>query len=395
MFRDGNGQAVVPIDAARRIGESASVPTFALAETWMGTGLLGGVAARYDDSGRAAADLALKILEGRISGTREARPLKALCVVDWRQLRRWDIDEGRVPAGCEIRYREQSFWALYWHWVLAGTVLIALQAALIATLLIQRRRRMLAEQAVQKQRFELAHASRLAIAAELTGSIAHEINQPLGAILSNSDAADLMLESGANQRDKMREILADIRRDGMRASEVVRRLRSLLGNQGVERRPFDLNAAVREVGALLGTDAQRRKIALDIRPARAPITIVADRTQIQQVLINLILNAMDASADEPQDRRIVAVTVERTGDKVDIAVRDRGQGIAPEHLDKLFDSFFTTKPKGMGLGLSISRTIVEAHGGRIRAEGSRRVGAAFHVELPVHGHAEAQSAVPA
>jgi len=320
--------------------------------------------------------------------------MRAVCVVDWRQLRRWDINEDRVPAGCEIRYREPSFWALYWRWVLGGAVLIALQAALIATLLIQRRRRMLAEQAVQKQRFELAHASRLAIAAELTGSIAHEINQPLGAILSNSDAADLMLESGADRRDKLREILADIRRDGMRASEVVRRLRSLLGNHGVERKPFDLGTAVREVEALLRTDAQRRKIALEVRPAREPITIVADRTQIQQVLINLILNAMDASAEEPQDRRSVAVTVERTGDKVDIAVRDHGHGIAPEHLDKLFESFFTTKPRGMGLGLSISRTIVEAHGGRIRAEGGRQEGAAFHVELPVQGDARTASPVP-
>jgi C4-dicarboxylate-specific signal transduction histidine kinase len=332
--------------------------------------------------GRAAAEMTLKILEGRSPGARVTGISRPHCVVDWRQLRRWGIDESRVPAGCEIRYREQSFWALYWQWLLAGAAFMVLQSALIIALFTQLQRRQRAEESVQKQRFELARASRLAIAAELTGSIAHEINQPLGAILSNSDAADLMLESGVDRREKLREILADIRRDSLRASEVIRRLRALLGNHGVDHKPFELNDALREVESLLAAEARQRTVALDVRPAKTDVTIVGDRIQIQQVLTNLILNAMDAMADVPADRRTVRVSIEATEHGVDITVRDNGHGIAPEHLPRLFDSFFTTKPGGMGLGLSISRTLVEAHGGRLRVESGMGEGAIFHVELP-------------
>ena len=184
---------------------------------------------------------------------------------------------------------------------------------------------------------------------ELTGSIAHEINQPLGAILSNADAADLILESGTDRRDELREILADIRRDDLRASEVIHRLRALLAKHEVERQPFELN----EVVERSGTHAARRSASdaastLEIRPAPMTATMVGDRIQIQQVLINLVLNAMDAVADVPEDRRTVVVSIESGASGAVIAVRDRGHGIAPEHLPKLFESFFSTKRTGHG-----------------------------------------------
>ena len=230
------------------------------------------------------------------------------------------------------------------------------------------------ELAVQQQRLELAHASRLAVAGELTGAIAHEINQPLGAILSNADAADLLLASGADRRDELRAILADIRQDNLRASEVIRRLRALLAKQPVDWHPFDLNDAVRELEPVLRAEARRRGVALDLRLAATATILVGDRVQIQQVLLNLALNAMDAANGLPEARRAVAVSVERDADRLTLVVRDQGQGIAPEHLPQLFDSFFSTKPRGMGLGLSITRTLVEAHGGRIWAESGPRRG---------------------
>ncbi len=245
------------------------------------------------------------------------------------------------------------------------------------------------EQAVHQQRCELAHASRLAVAGELTGAIAHEINQPLGAILSNADAADLLLASGADRRDELRAILADIRHDNLRASEVIRRLRALLAKQPVDWHPFALNDAVRELEPVLRAEARRRGVALDLRLAATATTLCGDRVQIQQVLINLVLNAIDAANGLPEARRTVAVSVERDADQLALVVRDQGQGIASEHLPRLFDSFFSTKPQGMGLGLSITRTLVEAHGGRIRVESGAgsESGAVFRVEWPAAGDA--------
>ena len=225
------------------------------------------------------------------------------------------------------------------------------------------------------------------MAGELTASIAHEINQPLGAMLSNADAAEMILEAGGDRRDELRAILADIRRDNLRASEVIRRLRALLDKHEVERQPVDVNDAVREVEALLASEARRRRVTLDIRSGAGAATIVADRVQIHQVLLNLLLNAMDAVADMPDDRRVVEVSVRQTAERVHVTVSDRGPGIAAEHLPQLFDSFFTTKRTGMGLGLPIARSLVEAHGGRIWAENGREQGALFHVELPVAGSA--------
>jgi len=163
---------------------------------------------------------------------------------------------------------------------------------------------------------------------------------------------------------------------------VIQRLRALLAKHEIERQPFDLNAAVSDVATLLSVEARRRRMTLDIRSAPSSATIVGDRIQIQQVLINLLFNAMDAMADLPDDRRAVVVSVETVAGGIAMAVHDRGHGIAPEHLPRLFESFFTTKHQGMGLGLSIARTIVEAHGGRIRAENAPDQGAVFYVMLP-------------
>ena len=306
--------------------------------------------------------------------------------VDWRQVLRWDIDPSKIPDDAILSFKPPTLLEQYAAEAFAVTVVLLLQAGLIAGLLFERRRRRRMEQAVHQQRCELAHASRLAVAGELTGAIAHEINQPLGAILSNADAADLLLASGADRRDELRAILADIRKDNLRASEVIRRLRALLAKQPVDWHPFDLNDAARELEPVLRAEARRRGVGFELRLAQSATVLVGDRVQIQQVLINLALNAMDAADGLPEARRTVAVSVEHNADQLALVVQDQGQGIAPEHLPLLFDSFFSTKPWGMGLGLSITRTLVEAHGGRIWAESGAGfgsgTGAVFRVEWP-------------
>lgn len=282
----------------------------------------------------------------------------------------------------QMAFRSPTFWEAHRTAGLIGGTVILLQAGLIAALVLEHRRRRRAEVALVQRGSELAHASRLAIAGELAASIAHEINQPLAAILANAEAAELLLLSGRQEPCDLGHILADIRRDDLRASDVIARLRTLLAKQAIARQPFELNAAVGDGCEMLNAEARRRAMTLVIRPSAAPARVIGDPIQIQQVLINLLLNAMDAVGDLPEGRRKIVVSIAVHEALAQITVSDRGHGIEPEHLPKLFDSFFSTKQRGMGLGLSITRSIVEAHGGRIWAVSTPGKATAFHLELP-------------
>ncbi len=381
-FQDGAGQLFNPHDSAALMAAASTAPMYGPVDTFIGLGVVGGRMPSFEGMGRQAAQIINAILSGAAPASLHLpQKTPTALEVDWRQVERWGIDEKQIPADAVIFFREPTLWEAYRNVVLAMVAVIVVLTALVVSLLVERRRRQGAELVVQGQRTELAHAARLAIAGELTASIAHEINQPLGAILTNADAADLLLQSGVDRRDELRHILADIRRDDLRASDVIRRLRTLLANHEFERASFDLNGALSEVETLLLAEARRRQVTIDFRPASQAALVVGDAIQIQQVLINLVLNAMDAIADVAIDRRVVAVWIKRTANGIAVAVHDHGHGIAPEHLPKLFDSFFSTKHRGMGLGLSIARTIVETHGGRIWAENGQDDGATFHVEF--------------
>ena len=384
QFRDRDGRPYDPFEVLRAVVKTSGAPVYGAAETYIGLGAVAGSVASYESRGRLIGEQVRRALAGGPpdpSRTVLAAPNR--CVADARALGRWSLDERLLPSGCEMRFADVPIWRRYWWQIALTLAIIVAQGALIMALFHQRRRRRLAERAELGQRFALAHAARLAVAGELTGAIAHEINQPLGAILSNADAADFMLDSGEDRRDELRRILADIRRDDVRASEVIQRLRDLLGKHDVERTEFDLNEIVSDLESIMRAEARRRGVVLEIRLAPEILAIMGDRVQIQQVLINLVLNAMDAVADESEARRTVVVSVAKGGSGAVLAVRDRGRGIAPEHRAKIFESFFSTKRNGMGLGLSITRTIVEAHGGRIRAESDPDGDTVFQVELPL------------
>jgi two-component system sensor kinase FixL len=230
----------------------------------------------------------------------------------------------------------------------------------------------------------LAHAARLSLLGELTASIAHEINQPLGAILANADAADMLLESGDGRREEVRSILADIRREDLRASEVIRHVRSLVRRREIDRQPLDLNAVASDVLKLTGPDADRRGVVVATEFDRSLPAVRGDRVWIEQVLLNLVINGMDAMGDSPDGGRRLRVRTLRNGTgTVEVWVTDTGHGIPLDLLPRLFDSFVTTRENGMGLGLSISRSIIEAHGGTIRAENNLGGGATFRLMLPV------------
>jgi signal transduction histidine kinase len=394
-FEDGEGRKILPRDSAQAMVAASTAPVYVPFHTFMGTGTVGGRMASFETMGELAGRTVNELLGGASpTSLRLPAVMPSPFHLDWRQARRWGIDVSSIPDDTVVLFKEPTFLEAYRLEATLGAAVLLIQSGLIGWLLFERRRRRLAESVEHDLRSDLAHASRLTIAGELTGSIAHEINQPLGAILSNADAADLILESGSDRRDELRAILSEIRRDDLRANEVIRRLRALLIKHEAEHRPFALDEGMREAEALLRPEARRRQVTLDFRTPAAPVTIVGDRVQTQQVLINLVLNAMDAIADEPEGRRAVVVSVERTGGGVELAVRDRGHGIAPEHLPKLFEPFFSTKRQGMGLGLSIARTLVESHGGRIWAENAADRGAVFHVELPTTDRTDFPPAQP-
>jgi signal transduction histidine kinase len=383
QFRDRAGRPYVPREVLRAISDRSAAPVYsATAETYVGFGMVAGNVEMGLDKGRLIGDQVRAALAGEPSDpSRVLLKAPIRCVADARLLKHWSLDERRLPPGCEIRFADRASWREYFWQALAALMVIAGQAILIAALLVQRRRRRVAEQSLQRHLIESTHTSRLATAGELTASIAHELNQPLAAILSNAETGEFLLQSDDDQRDMLRHILADIRRDNLRASAVIRRLRDLLAKHEIEHKPLDLNATVTEVGALLRVEAERRRMRIEIRQEAVP-NIVGDRIQIQQVLINLLLNAMDAVVDAAEERRTIIMSVTYADERVRITVRDLGQGIATGDLPKVFDSFYSTKRAGMGLGLAITRTIVQAHHGHIWVESRPGDGAEFHVEFP-------------
>jgi signal transduction histidine kinase len=388
FFQDGDGRSYLLHDSAALVAAASSAPVYTPVETLMGTGVVGGRVLSYEQIGRQAGEILGRLFNGQPGWQRMPKAPASELQVDWRQIKRWGIDPEQIPPDAVVSFRTPTLWQAYRNAVLGAVTIIVLLSVLVAALLLERLRRRTAEITMQKQHTALAHASRLAVAGELTAAIAHEINQPLGAVQTNADTAEVILQAGGDRREDLLRLVGRIRNDNLRASEVIKRLRALLARQEARRQPLELNAVLTDVEAFLRPELQRRDMSLALRPAKAPACILGDETQIQQVLINLILNAMDALAEAPLDRRSILVQVECTAETHSVSVKDQGRGFADGDLSKLFDSFFSTKRTGMGLGLSIARTIVVAHGGRIRAERGPSGGAIFHVELPAHGASE-------
>jgi PAS domain S-box-containing protein len=508
IAQDRDGAFYVPRDALDRLSDVASAPVYAYFDSWLGHGIVGGYVANFEIEAANVARLGMLALATEKSEYLSAKNATSCAYMfDWRQLKRWGIDEAELPPGSVVRFRDPSFWDRYrWH-VVGVLSLCFVQTVLILGLLVQRTRRRRAEKEIRlaEQRFrmvvesvpnavvvvnadgnmvlvnsqcetffgyrreelvghpvellvperfrtelprsygtdvfaspsstpmaarrelvgrrkdgsefpvevglapiqtgegflllciivditarrqaeearrELAHASRLSLVGELTASIAHEINQPLGAILSNADAAEMLLESAPPSLDQVRAILGDIRKDDLRASEVIRRLRTLLKKRAMEVQPVDLNEVSSDVVLLVRAESRRRGVTVESVPADDLPLVRGDKVHLQQVLLNLVVNGMEAMADVPGEKKVtVHATVTEDG-SAEVFVSDTGPGIPPNRLPRLFDPFFSTKNEGMGLGLSIARSLVEAHGGTIWAENNPDGGATFRFTLP-------------
>jgi PAS domain S-box-containing protein len=371
-----------------------------------------------DVTARHRAEEALRRSEERFSGIFQASPA-AICIIRqedgvlvdvnpaWRQLfeagqqelRETDLKELGIFAGDEgyARFREflasgetllgfeQRVRTLKGNTVWAGISCRVSQlndrpCYIVMTEDITARKE--AEEAKNK----LADATKLAMLGEITASIAHEVNQPLGAILCNADSLGLLLERESPPVEEMRTIVAEIRRDNLRASEVIKRVRGMIDRGASQYVPHDLNQVLREAEELIRHDLERHGIRFVRELEGCLPSIQGDRVQLEQVLLNLFLNAIDSLKQRPmQERWIVMRSMAREGGEwLEVWVEDNGHGIEPGHLERIFESYFTTKDSGLGLGLALSRSIVEAHGGRLSARNTTHGGAAFQLLLPVH-----------
>jgi len=385
VFTDGAGKAFTPHGVLTQITAVANAPVYVAVDQYVGLGSVGGHVYSVEAHGEQAATIGLRVLSGEkplaipvIAQTAQKN------IFDWRQLRRWQLDEKQLPPGSVLEYRARSLWDVYRWYILAGVVLFLLQSALVLGLLVNRARRRRAEMEAARQRGELAHALRVTTLGEMTASFAHEISQPLTAITANAEAARALLARD-RENPEIAEALADMAADARRATETILRLRALFRKEATALAPLDMNALVDDVLRLLAGNLRSRHIAIDFARADGLPQVLGDPIQLRQVIINLLVNAEEAIAVAGNGPREIHVQTRRLDERrVGITVRDTGTGYAGGDLEQMFEHFATTKPRGLGMGLAICRSIVEAHGGIVWAERNPDRGLTLHVDLPVH-----------
>ena len=509
-FADDRGARYVSSDAIRGVLKAASAPVYSPYSTNLGFGFVGGYSDLPQSMGAQTADLALEILAGKDPNTIAPQLSTAGAYrVDARQLQRWQLSDADLPAGTVVSFREETLWDEHRYLILSVLAALGLQSVILAYVLVQNRRRRIAERSLAEneermafaaastntglwqfetedkpiwatkhcrsmfglaenaplsldtlrdsvhpddrralvrairaaassghptdgefrvvspngetrwiamkshpshrenngryyvngifsdvttlktaegeaelQRMEIARLMRQSVLGELSGTIAHELNQPLTAILSNAETAQDLLGRKNVDLEKIQEIVADIIEEDNRAGEVISRVRKLLRKGESKSEPIDLNQMYESTLRLLHGEIVKRKINVDVALAASLPTIFGDPVQLQQVLLNVIMNAMEAMSSKAPSQRAINVTTRANGKQVEAVIVDFGQGIAVEDQSQLFQPFFTTKEHGLGLGLSICSTIVKSHGGKLSIENNAGGGATVVVALP-------------
>jgi signal transduction histidine kinase len=384
LYVDRTGTVYVSRDALGQVSEAANRPIVSDVETHIGYGTTGGFVAVPKPVALATARLAARILNGEdaanipVTVGDAAKP-----VFDWRQLNRFGINEATLPPGSEVRFRELTAWDQYrWQIILIAAALL-FQTTLIIGLFYEHRHRRIAEAASRGAMGRLAHMNRVATAGELSASIAHEVNQPLAAIVANANAGLRFLGGATPDLDEARAALESVVSDGHRAGEVVGNVRAMFKKDNNEKAALDLNDLVQDVLGLMRGELQMQGIIVQTELNRLLPLVLGHSGQLQQVVLNLFRNAAEAMNSVSGRARVLRVkSAIHDPDGVLVSVGDSGTGIDPKNIERIFESFYTTKSQGMGMGLSICRSIIEAHHGRLWASADIDHGAVFNVLLP-------------
>ncbi|HEX3470475.1 MAG TPA: ABC transporter substrate binding protein [Silvibacterium sp.] len=365
----------------------ANAPIFVLFDTLMGYGTIGGYVSSFAGQGREAGKMASRILNGEkpqdiatVAGTNAY-------IFDWRQLQRWGIPESRIPVESTILFRAPTDWEKYKYKIISVLAVVAAQTAFMLLLIWLIKRRIRAQQVLERQLVvkEISHLNQVASMGHMAASLAHELAQPLGAILSNAQAAEHLASRPSPDSGEIRAALTDIREDDKRARAVLENMRAIFKKQTIALYEVDLNEIAHGVSRMVRNDAQLRGVELRLMLSTSALRVQGSVVPLQQVVLNLINNGMDAMQDLPQNRRVLTVTTCVRADMNSgmILVEDNGPGIADRNKVKVFMPFFTTKTEGLGMGLSICRSILDSLGGRISFDNRPGGGSTFRVELPL------------
>lgn len=378
------GQYFLPRELLSNITRTANRPVFVTSDALMGAGTVGGVVTPSSDGAHEVADMVRRILKGEDASAlpvlyRDSRqPL-----YDATVLKRWDIPREGLPSNSLFINDDPSLWQKYSIQIAVIALVIALEGILIVALVVERRRRHAAELRFRRSMSDFSHITRTTALGELSASIAHELNQPLAAILTNAEAAEALMESDPIPLNEIRGALADIRRDDQRASGILASVRAMVKKHDPVLGMVDITEVIDEILPFVAWESRSKNVQIIVECDKDLPLVTGNEVQLSQIILNLLMNGIEAVNRRAEGERIVRIGVRLSAPKaIHVYVEDNGHGIPPDMLEHIFDPYYTTKDHGLGMGLSISRTIVEAHGGRLVAENNASGGACFSFTLP-------------
>jgi signal transduction histidine kinase len=386
MSVDAAGVSLEGENVVSRLHAVANAPIFSWIDLDFGQGIVGGPLVPLVDVARQVSRVAHRILSGEAPSKIEIQPVGfGIPKYDWRELRRWHISESRLVPGSEVIFRDPSAWQLYRMQILGIAAAILFQTALIAWLIYEHRRRHLAELSARGAMSELTQMNRIAAAGQLSASIAHEINQPLAAISASASAARNWLTAKTPDVDEVLAALGAIVNESHRAGDIVSNLRAMFKKDGQQIEPVDINRVILSVLELVRIELQKPNIQVRTQLDDGLPAVTGNEVQLQQLVLNLIINAKDAMLPTPTHRELLIKSEQIEPGSVQVSIEDSGPGVSPSDAEKIFQPMFTTKTHGMGMGLAICRSIVEAHQGRIWVTAGKRKGSVFRFSLPPGG----------